>query len=133
MKAESVHDNSAGESSNESLPSGRVVYVEESDEYFFVTPDELAADNLEDLDSSFVNAYYASSQPELISTIGNYNLVSFDSKIFAVKQGIETEEIEWTSGLIAQKPGAYSFNNAKDAIRYVKSLLAKEGGHEILE
>lgn len=128
MKAESVHDNSIEESSNENLPSGKVIYIEELNEYFFVTPDELASENPEDINSSFVNTYYASSQPELISTIGNYNLVSFDSKIFAVKQGIETEEVEWTTGFISQKPGAYSFNNTKDAIRYVKSLLAKEGG-----
>ncbi|PZO41448.1 MAG: hypothetical protein DCF19_09600 [Pseudanabaena frigida] len=128
MKAESVHDNQLGDSNiSPALPSGKVMYVKELDSYFFVTPDELPMQNLSDLDSTIVNAYYASSQPELISTFGNYNLVSFDTKMFAVKQGVPIDDIDWRSGAIDNKVGVRCFSNTKDAIAYIKIQLKIEG------
>lgn len=123
MKAESVHDNqadSAGSTSN--LPSGKVVYIKERNEYFFITPDEITNAELDGINETFVNTYYASSQPELAASIGGYNLVSFDTKVFAVKQGVPVEDFEWRSGFITSRPEVAAFSNSKDAVQYVKSF-----------
>lgn len=128
MKAESVHDNKFSDGRiSPALPSGKVVYVKELDSYFFVTPDELPQESLNNLDSTVVNAYYASAQAELIATFGDYNLVSFDTKLFAVKQGIPVDDIDWRSGAIADKLGVRQFSNTKDAIAYIKLQLKVEG------
>jgi hypothetical protein len=103
------------------------VYIEKFDSYFFVTPDEVLIDELQEIDSNIINTYYASSQPELIATIGNYNLVSFDTKVFAVKQGMPVDDIEWRSGTITNKLGVREFRNNKDAIAYIKLQLEIEG------
>jgi len=128
MKAESVHDNSYTGGADPNLPQGKVVFIEETGEYFFVTPDELPA-GLEDLNASFVSNYYASSQPELIGTIANYNIVSFDTKIFTVRQGVPVEDLEWETKAVASRDDVCMFGNTKDAIRYIKSQLRLRRGN----
>lgn len=122
MKAESVHDNKLDSAEpGSSLPLGKVVYIKERNEYFFITPDEITNAEFNNINDVFVNAYYASSQPELTASIGDYNLVSFDTQVFAVKQGVPVDDFEWRSGFITSRPDVASFSDAKDAVQFVKS------------
>lgn len=72
-------------------------------------------------DFSILSVVTKNAQPELLWTIGNYNLVKFDGMFYGVPHGAY---VEWDSGLLASIPGML----VGDTIAEVEGLIRKLKG-----
>ncbi|OQW30842.1 MAG: hypothetical protein A4E19_08830 [Nitrospira sp. SG-bin1] len=70
---------------------------------------------------SILSVVTKNAQPELLWTIGNYNLVKFDGMFYGVPHGAY---VEWDSGLLSSIPGML----VGDTIAEVDGLIRKLGG-----
>ncbi len=69
------------------------------------------------------NAVGKDATPELLRTIGNYNLVQFDGKFYGAPHGIS---LDWQDFDSADIPGLIVANTAKEATRLIERTI----GHE---
>ena len=72
-------------------------------------------------DFSILSVSTKNAQPELLWTIGNYNLVKFDGLFYGVPHGAY---VEWESGLLASVPGML----AGETIAEVDGMIRKVRG-----
>ena len=63
-------------------------------------------------------------QPELLWTIGNYNLVKFDGMFYGVPHGAY---VEWDSGFVASVPGMLVGETIAEVDGMIKKLRGESG------
>jgi hypothetical protein len=75
-------------------------------------------------DFSIVSVVTKNAQPELLWTIGNYNLVRFDGVFYGVPHGAY---VEWDSGLLASVPGMLVGDSIAEVDGMIRNLRGGAG------
>ncbi|WHZ28787.1 MAG: hypothetical protein OJF51_003585 [Nitrospira sp.] len=73
---------------------------------------------------SILSVVTKDAQPELLWTIGNYNLVKFDGMFYGVPHGAY---VEWGSGLVASVPGMLVGETIAEVDGMIKKLRGEAG------
>lgn len=75
-------------------------------------------------DFSILSVVTKNAQPELLWTIGNYNLVKFDGIFYGVPHGVY---VEWDSGLLASVPGMLVGETVAEVDGMIQKLRGEAG------
>jgi hypothetical protein len=75
-------------------------------------------------DFSILSVVTKNTQPELLWTIGNYNLVKFDGMFYGVPHGAY---VEWDSGFVASVPGVLIGETIAEVDGMIRKLQGKTG------
>ncbi len=75
-------------------------------------------------DFSILSVVTKNAQPELLWTIGNYNLVKFDGRFYGVPHGAY---VEWDSGFVASIPGMLVGESIGEVDGMIRDLRGESG------
>lgn len=59
--------------------------------------------------------------PELLRTIGNYNLVQFDGMFYGLPHGLP---VDWVNDIVADLPGVFTADTARSVLDRINAVLA---------
>ncbi|NJN70187.1 MAG: hypothetical protein HC801_07860, partial [Nitrospira sp.] len=79
---------------------------------------------VEGKDFSILSVVTQNAQPELLWTIGNYNLVKFDGKFYGIPHGAY---VEWDSGLVASIPDMLLGDTIAEVDGMIRKLRGEAG------